>query len=131
MERVFKYKSLKQMVSKSWNHLVFSGSKTMSSGIEIIATPLDDKVLSFKIEGLTILLINPLEDFSLKTYFRDITEVVDKITSFVKGSDVPWQILGKTIGNIIRICYKANRLIILEGILNQAQKSSDNNSNIS
>ena len=95
----------------------------MSVDLEILATPLDDinfcrftlgtdKLALKEIEFNNV----PSEDFFIKDIFETgvISQVILDQNYIIckKSTDQSWQIIGKTIGNILRINYKQNKLVV-------------------
>ena len=95
----------------------------MNSPLEILATPLDDPSycrFTLAIDSMTTKEVTfreiPMEDFFIKDLFEtnEILEIIVDKNYLIckKKSSSPWQTLGKTIGNILRINHKKNGLSI-------------------
>ena len=95
----------------------------MKKSLEILATPMDDSHycrFTLGVENIVTKEVTfnhaPDKSFFVKDLFsvEGISQVIIDKNYLIckKNGDTPWQVLGKTIGNILRLNYSKNNLVI-------------------
>ena len=113
----------------------------MSEKLEILATPMDDPNFCRFTLGVSPMVENeivfdqrPGQEFFIQDLFDvgGISQIILDTNYIIcqKSVDTPWQVLGKTIGNILRLNYKRNLLKVPKEVIGQTKMTSKAESEI-
>ena len=113
----------------------------MSEKLEILATPMDDPNFCWFTLGVSPMVENeivfdqrPGQEFFIQDLFdvEGISQIILDTNYIIcqKSVDTPWQVLGKTIGNILRLNYKRNLLKVPKEVIGQTKMTSKAESEI-
>lgn len=113
----------------------------MSEKLEILATPMDDPNFCRFTLGVSPMVENeivfdqrPGQEFFIQDLFdvEGISQIILDTNYIIcqKSVDTPWQVLGKTIGNILRLNYKRNLLKVPKEVIGQTKMTSKAESEI-